>query len=266
VQEEPPAGLYLYRSGAAVQLVPPGASVRTDYAWSADGSQFAYSSPDLSDSASGGVWLASVANPTSPRRLWASGSHPRFYQLASEGIICAGPPDDTARAGIWQKSLDGTDSARLTSTGVYPEISPDGRRIAFLRQDGDLLGTLMVLDRSTGQVTTLVGNTVADFDWLGSSQEIVFEFSAADGSPQISTYALPSGPISVSIFGTSPKRLPASDHFVFTGLSGTHTNGLFIGVAGQELSRVSASGSFPFPSASNRIVAQDTSGIVELTQ
>jgi hypothetical protein len=267
VQEDAPAGLYLYRSGTASLLNPPGVAARTDYAWSHDGTKFCFSTPTLVDSNTGGLWVASAATPNSQQRIWDLGSHPRFYPNLSEGLVCAGPPDNLDSAGIWQFDLTHPTPVQLTTSGVSPEISPDGLKIAYLVPLGRNLNTLRVLDRSSGQTSTLVGDSVAEFDWLGDSQTLVFEFAYFDGAPGISTVGLAGNQtISIPIPGIHPKSLPGGNDYVFTGISGTTNDGLWIATSGQIATKIANSGTYPWPTAANRVIAQDPTGIIELTR
>jgi len=267
VQEEDTAGLYLLRGGSAQLLTPQGPAVRSDYAWSRDGTHFAFSSPGVPGEGETGIYLATLSAPTGFQRLWDRGSHPRFLP-GVEGIVCAGPEDGSEYEGIWQLDLTGNQRNRLVASGVSPEVSFDGISIAYL-SPGSVEGrTLVVLSRETGRRTTLGTDSThaLNFSWLGDSRTIVFE-TGYGGAQEIWTVrtegAWTAAPV---VSGTMPAGFPEGTDFVYTGLVSDLTDGLFVAGPGRSGTRICATGVMPQVATMNLIVAQDSSGIIELTR
>ncbi|RPH94018.1 hypothetical protein EHM69_08650, partial [candidate division KSB1 bacterium] len=73
-QEEAPSGLYLLRDGIATRVNPAGPDIRADYAWSADGQTFTFSSPGLAGEGAAGIYVAESATPTVFQKVWDRGS------------------------------------------------------------------------------------------------------------------------------------------------------------------------------------------------
>lgn len=78
---------------------------------------------------------------------------------------------------IWAINLDGTGETYITE-GAHPRVSPDGQRMAFLREGVTVTsrGNLWVRNLVTGGEIRLFTNTdsIAGFDWNGNA-ELVFD-------------------------------------------------------------------------------------------
>jgi len=263
MQEDPPAGLYLLRNGAASILNPTGPDARADYAWSSDGTRFCFSAPGAPGSDNAGIYVAFLNAPTEFQKFWDRGSHPRFLP-GTEGIICAGT-EDTINGGIYQIALTNPAPQQVVPQGTSPEISPDGSHIAYLVV-GDIQGwTLVTINRETGRRDTLT-NRVMRYNWLANSQYLVIETNVNNNSQQIATVSVPrSGSPNTVASGTDPAPFPQGTGFVYTALAGDRLDGLFTASVGQVPVRITHEGTFAVPASGNRILAQDSSGILEIT-
>ncbi len=249
--------------GTATHLNPSGPEVRTDYAWSPDGSRFCFSSPGEPGSSTAGIYIATRENPTSFTRLWDRGEHPRFIP-GNEFILCSGPAG-TIEAGIWQLSLAGSAPELVIPAAFAPEVSPNGLRIAYLLPIATLNNQLVVLDRETAARDTLTNN-VLNFSWLGDSQTLVFE-SDSSGSQLIGYIRLELGATPIEVgFGTRPAGFPGSSDFVYTGLVADRLAGLRIAAPGRPPTRITIGGTWAIPASATRIVAQDGAALVEVTR
>ena len=262
-QEQPPSGLYLLSEGSAVHLNPAGPAARTDYAWSRDGSRFCFSGPDEPGDSDAGIFVARASAPTEFERLWDRGSHPRFL-ADGLGVVCAGPEDGSEAEGIWHVALTSHARDRLAERGLSPEVSPDGLKIAYLMTGGNLGRILVVLNLETTARDTLVGE-VLNFSWLGDSHALVLE-SFTEGVQEIRVIS-PEDTAAVAVaVGTLPAGFPVGTDFVYTGLEGDRIGGLWIAASGRAAERISATGTWAAPATANRIVAQDSMGIIELSR
>jgi hypothetical protein len=247
-----------------MHLNPAGPAARTDYAWSRDGALFCFSGPGESGDPDAGIFVALASAPTEFERLWDRGSHPRFL-ADGQGVVCAGPEDGSADEGIWHIALSNHARDLLAERGLSPEVSPDGLKIAYLMTGGGNLGRiLVVLDLETTRRDTLV-NEVLNYSWLGDSRMLVFE-TFVDGVQHV--YVMGRGDstaVAVAV-GTLPAGFPEGTDFVFTGLEADRTAGLWIAAPSRPKERISLTGTWAAPASANRIVAQDSTGIIELTR
>ncbi|HEY3294578.1 MAG TPA: hypothetical protein VGL38_04020 [bacterium] len=261
MQEESPAGLYLLSNGAATLINPSGPDARADYAWSNDGTRFCFSAPGAPGGANAGIYLGHPDAPTALTRLWDRGSHPRFLP-GTGGIVCAGPEDSTGNSDIVQIPLSGTEPTPLSIRGTSPEVSPDGSRIAYLVPGGIEGRTLVVANVETTARDTVAGRVLVYY-WLGDSRTLVYG-STTNGNPSISTASVSGAPTTIG-GGAAPAPFPQGNGFVFTALSGDRLDGLFTAAPGQSPVRITHSGTMAIPASGNRIVAQDTTGLLEIT-
>lgn len=264
-QEQPPPGLYLLLQGTAAHLNPAGPAARTDYAWSRDGARFCFSGPGEAGDPDAGIFVAWASAPTEFERLWDRGSHPRFL-ADGQGVVCAGPEDGSDDEGIWRITLSNQarDSLPLAERGLSPEVSPDGLKIAYLMTGGNLGRILVVLNLETTRRDTLV-NEVLNYSWLGDSRTLVFE-TFVDGVQQVHVMGTGDSAAVTVAAGTLPAGFPQGTEFVYTGLEADRIAGLWIAAPNRPEERISLTGSWAAPASANRIVAQDSTGIIELTR
>ncbi len=264
VQEESPAGLYLLRNGVATHVNPSGPAVRVDYGWSLDGLHFAFSSPGEPGQGETGIYTADISAPTQLHKIWDRGSHPR-YLPGNEGLICSGPEDGSDSEGIWHYNLTQQVWTRLTDAGSSPEISPNGLKISYLIQ-GTIWGkSIVVLDRVSSHRDTL-GGPVIQYSWLGDSQYLVAE-SDSGITQFINTISATGGmPLQFVSIGGYPAGLGDEQDFVFVGITGDLLDGLYTCSLGGTPTRISETGTQPAPVNANRILAQDSTGLIVLTR
>ena len=262
-QEQTPSGLYLLHGGSAQHLNPAGPAARTDYAWSRDGARFCFSGPGEPGDPDAGIFVAWTSASTEFERLWDRGSHPRFL-ADGQGVVCAGPEDGGETEGIWHIALSNHARDRLAERGVSPEVSPDGLKIAYLMTGGNLGRILVVLNLETTRRDTVV-NEVLSYSWLGDSRTLVFE-SFADGVQHVHVMGMEDTTAVQVAVGTLPAGFPQGTDFVYTGLEADRIAGLWIAAPGRPEERISLTGSWAAPAGLHRIVAQDSTGIIELTR
>jgi len=262
-QEESPSGLYMLLDGSALHLNLAGPAARTDYAWSQDGARFCFSGPGEPGDADAGIFVALASQPTQFEQLWDRGSHPRFL-ADGQGVVCGGPEDGSDDEGIWHIALSNQARDRLAEGGLSPEVSPDGLKIAYLMTGGNLGRVLVVLNLETTRRDTLVGE-VLNYSWLGDSRTLVFE-TFRDGLQRLYLKATDESQAIAVALGTLPAGFPQGTEFVYTGLEADRIAGLWIAAPNRPEEQISLTGSWAAPASLHRIVAQDSTGIIELTR
>ena len=262
-QEESPAGLYVLNGQSAILLNSSGPEARTDYTWSADGRRIAFSSPGLAGGAQAGIWISDADALSSLHRIWDRGSHPRFYPVETL-IVCAGPEDGSADEGIWQMDFLGGTRQHLITFGVDLEISPDGTRIAYLITTGGSTGRTMIVYNRVSQGRDTVAVSVLRHAWLSDSRTLVYE-TMQNGAQEINVVAPGVDILGITIAsGTSPSGMLNSAEFVFAGISGDRLNCIFRAARDQSPIQISTIGANPRHAGGNRVVAQDSTGILEI--
>lgn len=263
VQEESPAGLYVLQDNSATILNPSGPESRTDYTWSFDGRRIAFSSPGSPGSAQTGIWISDADVLSSLSRIWDRGSHPRFYPVETL-LVCAGPEDGSDDEGVWQMDFLGGSRQRLASAGVDPEISPDGAKIAYLITTGGSIGRTLLVYHRAGMTRDTVAVLVLRHAWLADSQTLVYE-TMQNGAQEINLVGPNDDVLGITIaFGTSPSGMSNSTEFIFAGISGDRLNGIYRAARDQSPIQISTVGANPRHAGGNRVVAQDSTGIIEI--
>ncbi len=263
MQEESPAGLYLLRNGEATLLNADGPPFRSDYAWSPDGSHFTVSSPGI-NGASAGVYIASASLPEAFERVWDTGSDP-VLDADNSSIFAAGPTDGSSDQGVWRIDVSTHERTRVSGAGRLPKLSGDNHRLAYLAPSTGFAGGLLVANHRVTFRTDTVAVNVLDYAWVGDS---TLAFEVLEGGIQIlwtivfADDALPHriGP------GTSPAGMTNGTQFVFVGLAADRTDGLFLHDLGGSVTRISLTGSQPWPQNSDRILAKSGTQLVALSR
>jgi eukaryotic-like serine/threonine-protein kinase len=128
--------------------------------------------------ADGGRHILWSSNRTGHFEIWvadADGTGAR--QLTHDGVDAENPtptPDgrwivyastNPAKEGLWKIRADGAEATRIVpSNYAYPEVSPDGRAIAFIGQDAKGVNGVYVQDFIPGRDTARSRRPLAGFD------------------------------------------------------------------------------------------------------
>ena len=259
MQEEEPAGLYVLDGNQATLLNASGPSARPDYTWSRDGTRIAFSSPENE------IWISNPNDLDNFAQLGITGSHPRFYPVESY-LVYAGPEDESENEGIWQYDLVGDgDPIRLSERGVKPEVSPDGFRIAYLLGAGTSEGRTLVVYHRDSHVSDTIAVKVIAHSWLGDSQTLVYE-TVQNGVQEVNIVRPGDGLQGITIAsGTAPAGASSSNDFVFTAIAGDRIDGIFRASVTSVPERLTTIGTNARPAGPNRVVAQHTNGLIEIT-
>ncbi|RPH95538.1 hypothetical protein EHM69_04160 [candidate division KSB1 bacterium] len=130
---------------------------------------------------------------------------------------------------------------------------------------GDVFGrVLVVLNRETGRRDTLT-NHVLNYTWLGDSETLALEVGG-DGPREVFTVNLMGDTARSLALGSFPAGFPQGQEVVFTGLVGDRLDGLFVCSPGQTPTRISNLGTRAAPAGMNRILAQDSTGLIEIVR
>jgi len=166
----------------AVRRVTEDAADDWDPAFMPDGRSILWSS---SRSGHFEIWF-SAADGTGARQLTNDGVDAENPTATPDGRLIVYNVSNPARSGVWTIKPDGTGAARLVP-GVWstPEVSPDGRWVAFRSQSEPR--TLQVASLVDGRVlphiTLLPGaNPNGRPRWLPDGRRLAFTGSAADGA------------------------------------------------------------------------------------
>jgi Tol biopolymer transport system component len=130
-------------------------------------------------------------------------TQPRFGDakpsFAPDGRHFAYTRERRGQSEIWRANVDGDEDRRLAA-GLLPRWAPNGRRIAYVGQDGGL----WLMNARTGRRIRKIGPTVSSFDWAPDGRRIV--------------YALPRPQPDVFVIGAdgkgSPRRLTWTTRWV----------------------------------------------------
>jgi TolB protein len=142
--------------------------------------------------------------------------HPYYFREMYLPQLTTGPsgaawmPDGAAlvysmRGSLWRQRLSATVATQLTAGGGYdyqPDVSPDGKWVAFDRYDGNAV-ELELLELSTGKVTPLTSNHAVNLEprWSPDGARLAFVSTAYEGRWHVYTMDVRDG------HGAEPVRI-----------------------------------------------------------
>ncbi|MGE0444037.1 MAG: hypothetical protein AB7P99_02315, partial [Vicinamibacterales bacterium] len=96
--------------------------------------------------------------------------------LGTASVIGANNDNRNERQGLWVADLDRRVYTRLTSSGITPVPSPDGRRIAFASDQAGGIRDLYMLDRNGGSERALLRSNENKLptDWTRDGRYLVY--------------------------------------------------------------------------------------------
>ena len=152
------------RSGAVRQLTDDEAR-DWDPAYVGDGSKIVWSSDR------GGnleIWIAN-ADGSGARQVSQDGVGAENPTATPDGEWIVYMTSNPDKAGVWKVRADGSESTQLwQGSGFIPEVSPDGRHVAFVLSEGSNVNRMHVLDLATG-VTSPFSVGLSRGDGYGSN-------------------------------------------------------------------------------------------------
>ena len=142
--------------------------------------------------------------------------HPYYFREMYLPQLTTGPsgaawmPDGSAlvysmRGSLWRQTLGTTVATQLTAGGGYdyqPDVSPDGKWVAFDRYDGNSV-ELELLDLSSGKITSLTSNHAVNLEprWSPDGSRLAFVSTAYEGRWHVYTMDVRDGR------GAAPQRI-----------------------------------------------------------
>lgn len=142
--------------------------------------------------------------------------HPYYFREMFLPQLTTGPsgaawaPDGQSlvysmRGSLWRQTLGTTAATQLTAGEGYdyqPDVSPDGRWVAFDRYDGNAV-ELELLELSTGAVTALTSNHAVNVEprWSPDGARIAYVSTAYEGRWHVYTMEVRAGR------GSDPRRI-----------------------------------------------------------
>ena len=165
--------------------------------------------------------VAGVATPLAAQReavlKQINVPHPYYFREMYLPQLTTGPsgaawmPDGktlvySMRGSLWRQAIGTTVATQLTAGGGYdyqPDVSPDGRWVAFDRYDGTAV-ELELLDLSTGAVTALTSNHAVNVEprWSPDGTRLAFVSTAYAGRWHVYTMRVREG------HGSEPEPRP----------------------------------------------------------
>lgn len=130
----------------------------------------------------------SEENPHSLRRITSQVTH-EYFDLSEDSTIAFSAKDSsTNQFDMFSISLEGTKADQLTTSSFAesrPAWSPDGKYLAFSRNDGELTRTrIYLLDTATLTENLLVDLPAWDYTWAPDGKWMTF-LSHQDGSDDL---------------------------------------------------------------------------------
>jgi TolB protein len=128
------------RDGKGLRVLTRGEGLRYYPVWSARGAQIAFELHRRNKRSA----IVLMRSDGTRQRVLTEGSEPQFSPRGAR-ILFAGKD-----GGLWTMGTDGTGLRRLTEDGNFPTWSPNGQRVAFLREG------IWVMDADGGHQRRLV--------------------------------------------------------------------------------------------------------------
>jgi hypothetical protein len=159
-----------------------------------------------------------------------SGSN--LVALSVHGTVFYGRRSPNNVGTIWAINLDGSND-RLITSGARPRMSPDGRFLAFLRENNPFnsQGNLWVRDMLTGQERRVVQNTefIIGFNWNIDSRTLYFDNACALWRVNAIDGSIAPLPMANDCFDDCPAVHPADGRIAFHSLnSNPAIRGLYV--------------------------------------
>jgi len=160
----------------------------------------------------------------------------------------------TGETGIWIAEVDGSKPRLLVPNGHAPELSPDGKWLAYLAKCSEVTGrcSLHLVPTSGGKPRELAGGIYADFRWSPDSERIAASQASLPANVALVTIDVASGDKAVlakgGLWGWSFS--PDGTQIVFARLEdpdaepvlGTEVDLFVAGVEGGDAKRVTDTG------------------------